>query len=701
MINRTRFQRARRDFLKLSAAAGGSLVLGCTQEGPTVSSAGTGWRPNAWLEIGSDDIVTIVVAESEMGQGVLTSMSMLVAEELDADWQQVRVRQAPVDPAYGWQGTGGSTSVREGWQPLREAGAAARRMLVAAAARLWKVPQDECIALQGTVVHRASGRRARYGELAGLATRESVPRSVQLKTPADFKLIGTAVPRLDTPAKTNGSAIFGIDVQVPGMRVGAIRHCPFFGGKLANAQSTQTQGKALDVQVVPLESAVVAVAATFWQASRALDRLNVEWTRPAQPVPDSADLQSQMQRAVHQTGERVVERVAEGDATGAVARNVEANYDTPFQAHATMEPMCCTADVRGDRCTLWSPTQQPTGLQRAIARWLTGKQSPSSSELARVTVNTTLLGGGFGRRNLHDFALEAAQASRAVGAPVKLIWSREEDLQHDYYHPATSHWLRAGLDANGKPVFWEHRLAGSTYTDGASELPYRVGRHTLETVQALGGVPTGPWRSVSHAYNAYAVECFIDELAIASGQDPYAYRAGLVTDERLRGVLDLVADKSGWRRARKVGHHLGIAAHRSFGTCVALVVEVSVNRNRMIRVHRVTSAVDCGTVVNPDTVVAQIEGSIAFGLTAALKGQIHIRDGRVTQSNFHDYPLLSLGEMPAVEVWVVPSQEAPGGIGEPAVPPLAPALANAIHAATGKRIRHLPIQASDLSHLRK
>lgn len=691
------FHHARRDFLKRSAAASGGLVLGFVL--PAVGTnqvAASGWSPNAWLHIDRDDSVTITVAESEMGQGVLTSMAMLVAEELEVDWKQVRVRQAPVDPVYGWQGTGGSTSVRQGWQPLREAGAAARMMLVAAAAHNWHVPPGECQTRNGLVRHGPSGRHASYGDLAALAARETVPESVRLKGPREFRIIGKPVRRLDTPAKVNGSAVFGADVHVPGMLHAAIVHCPEFGGRLARVETAAARAVGGVRQVVELASAVAVVGDSYWSARQGLQALRIEWAPGSDAGISSAEISKQLHAALQKTGEVVRERPATAAARRDIKRKVEAVYETPYQAHATMEPMCCTAEVRGDHCTLWAPTQQPTGLQRAVAGLLAGKREPDRDDLQRVSVHTTLLGGGFGRRNLHDFALEAVHIARAVQAPVKLVWSREEDMQHGYYHPATAHRLRAALDRRGRLLSWEHRLAGSPHTGGAADLPYTMAGQRLEVVKIATGIPLGPWRSVSHAYNAYAVECFIDELAVSAGQDPYAYRREHMHDRRLRAVLDLAAARAGWGKVRPKGRHVGIAAHASFGSYVAQVVELSVGGDGNIRVRRVVCAVDCGIVVNPDTVVAQIEGSVVYGLTAALKGQITIRDGRAVQSNFHDFPLLRMDEVPQIEVHIVPGTDSPGGIGEPGVPPLAPALANAVYVATGKRIRHLPIVSADL-----
>lgn len=687
------FRPTRRNFLKRSMLVGGGLSLGFSlAAGAAGRRNRKGWRPNAWLQIDPDDRITIVVAESEMGQGVLTSMAMLVAEELEADWRQVQVRQAPTDPVYGRQGTGGSRSVRDGWRPLREAGAAAREMLVAAAARIWGIPSAECHAQDGAVLHRRSGRRAGYGSLSVVAATLSVPKTVRLKDPADFRIIGQPLLRLDTPVKTNGTAVFGADVRLPGLLTASIVHCPVFGGRLVRVDPAAAMRAKGVRAVVPLAAAVAVVADSYWSAWKGQQLLRPEWDPGAGAATSSADVSRRLHEAAGMPGTRV-RHVGDAEAgMSRAARTLEAVFETPYQAHATMEPMCCTADMRGDRCTIWAPTQQPTGARQAVAKLLFGGNTPGPGELARITVNTTYLGGGFGRRNLQDFVLEAVEISRAVRAPVRLVWSREEDMQHGYYHPATVHRLRAGIDRAGRLLVWEHRIAGSAYASGAEDLPYAVPNLRVETARIDSVVPVGPWRSVAHAYNAFAVECFIDELAVAAGKlGALDYRLALLSDApRHRAVLELAADRAGWGRKLPEGHFHGLAVHASFGTVVAQVVELSVADNGAIRVHRVTCAVDCGIAINPDTVAAQMEGSVAFGLTAALKGQITIRNGRVEQSSFHDYPVLRMDEMPRVDTHILPSRADPGGIGEPGVPPLAPALANAVFAATGKRLRRLP-----------
>lgn len=686
-----RYGRERRQFLKLCAVAGGGLVLGFS---PVVKSSerasSNHWRPSAWLQIDVDGRVTIMLTESEMGQGVLTSMPMLVAEELEVDWKHVRVQQAPVDPAYGWQGTGGSRSVREAWKPLREVGATAREMLIAAAAKRWRVPRTQCQARNSSVFHAISGRRITYGDLVATAARMSLPKTVKLKGPSEFRIIGKSVPRLDTPAKVNGSARFGMDVRVPNQLTATIMHCPVFGGKAKRVDTEAALAIKGVHQVLNLDAGVAVVADNFWLAYKGQQALTVEWDLGPNAKESSASLSERLHALANVPATRVRTSGDIPTAMHAANRIIESLYETPLQAHATMEPMCCTADVRKDGCTIWVPTQQPTGVQQAVARLLLEGGEPNPEDLQRIVVHTTLLGGGFGRRNLHDFVIEAVQISRSMQRPIQLIWTRAEDLQHDFYHPATAHHLKAGIDHLGMPLAWEHRIMGSPYAAGAEDLPYSVPNIQVETAKIKSAVPVGPWRSVAHAYNAFAVECFIDELAAAANRDALDYRLALLEKApRHRAVLELASNKSGWGHPRQ-GHYQGVALHASFGSIVAQVVEISINELNQLRVHRVTCAVDCGIAINPDGVAAQMEGSVAFGLTAALKGQITIHNGRVEQSNFHDYPLLRIDEMPQVDTFILPSTAEPGGIGEPGVPPVAPALLNAVYAATGRRQRRLP-----------
>jgi isoquinoline 1-oxidoreductase beta subunit len=708
---------SRRRFLATSALAGGGLVLGvyvpalARQPGP---ARGATFAPNAFVRIGADDTVTVLVNHSEMGQGSYTSLPMLVAEELDADWKTVRAVAAPVAPEYnhsqyGIQMVGGSTSVRSEWERLRHAGAAARAMLVAAAAEMWGVAAPSCRTEAGHVISGA--RRASYGALAERASRLTPPAEVALKDPKDFRIIGRATKRLDTPEKVDGSAIFGIDVALPGMLVAVVARPPVFGGGVKRFDASAAQRVPGVRHVVAIDRGVAIVADGYWAAHQGRLALEVEWDGGPLAALDSAAQREQYAALARAPG-AVARR--DGDAAAALdgaAKKVEATYELPYLAHAPMEPINCAADVRADSCTVWTGTQFQTVDRMAAAQ-------EAGLDPAKVTLHTTLLGGGFGRRAVMDshFVREAVQISKRVQAPVKVIWSREDDTRGGYYRPAAMHSISAGLDERGDPVAWRQRIvcqsfiAGTpfesaiihdgvdeTAVEGASDLPYRVPNVTVDWCQAPGGVPTLWWRSVGHSHSAFAVESFVDELAHAAGRDPLDFRRGLLADHpRHAGALALAAEKAGWGQPLSAGRARGVAVHESFGSLVAYVAEVSVDRDGHVRVHRVVGAIDCGRVVNPDTVRAQMESGVVYGLTAALYGEITFAKGRVQQRNFHDYRMLRMHEMPRVESHIVPSTEALGGVGEPCVPPIAPAVANAIFAATGKRLRRLPFSPSEL-----
>ena len=703
----------RRRFLRAGAAAGGGLLIGfhlplAGRMGEVDAAvAAKEFAPNAWIRIDADDTVTLRVGSSEMGQGVHTAIPMLLAEELDCDWARIKVEMAPADKAYtnpliGQQLTGGSTTVRAFWTPLRQAGAAGRTLLVRAAAQNWKVKEDECRTENGVVTHPASKRSARYGELAAQAARLPKPGEVFLKEPGEFKLIGKPVPRRDTPLKVNGSAVFGIDVKMPGLLVALVARCPVFGGQLRKFDAAAARAVPGVLQVVAIHSGVAVVADGFWAAKRGREALVVTWEEGAHAKLSSAGIRQQLERALKKKG---VTARTEGDvakALKAAAKPIEAIYEAPYAAHACMEPMNCTALVKKDSCELWVPTQAQTGAQ-FVAMQITGLPAD------KVKVNTTFLGGGFGRRAEQDFVAEAVQLSVAMGAPVKLMWTREDDMRHDYYRPATLNRLSAALDKEGLPTAWRHEIAGpsimarvfpgaikngidNTSVEGAANLPYAIPNLHVSWVMENGVTPVGFWRSVGSSQNAYVTECFLDELARLAGKDPYEYRrALLVKHPRHLGVLELAAQKAGWGTPPPAGRTRGIAVAEAFGSYCAQVAEVSVE-NGQVRVHRVVCAIDCGQVVNPDTVVAQMESGIVYGLTAALKGEITIKNGRVEQGNFNDYPLLRLDEMPEIDVHIVKSAESPGGVGEPGTPPIAPAVANAVFAATGKPVRKLPIR---------
>src|ERR1051325_1086210 len=680
----------RRAFLEAGAAAGASLLIGFHL--PAFARGATqSFKPNAWIEIKPDGAVTIWTGRSELGQGVKTAMPMIVAEELEADWTRVRVAQADADPAYGDQFTVGSRSVRSGFEPLRQAGAAAREMLIGAAALTWKVPREGCRARNSSVEHVASGRRLGYGELVTLAAPLRVPADPPLKPLAEFRILGTRVPRVDTPDKVSGEARYGIDVRVPGMVYAAVARCPVFGGKVKSFDPASALAVPGVRKVVQISSGVAVVADGTRAAFPGKKALKVEWDEGKVAQWSSDGIWRAFAAAAERSGE-MVRTVGDVDAgLKGAARTVEATYQAPYLAHACMEPMNCTAQLRGNACEIWAPTQNPQGIERTAAQ-LTGL-SPES-----IIVHVTYLGGGFGRRGgPMDYATEAVELAKQIDAPVQVVWTREDDIQNAVYRPATYNVLRGGLDARGAPLAWSHRLVGPEggsflLTRGADELIYPVPHFRLERLIADPGVPVAPWRGVGPSQNGWVVESFVDELAHAAGKDPYAYRRELVAGHpRLVQVLDLAAGRAGWSSAPPAGRARGIALWQFGDTFLAQVAEVSVASDGAVRVHRVVCAIDCGVVVNPAGVEAQVQSAIIYGLTAALFGEITLDRGRVAQSNFTDYRMLSLGETPEIAVHLVRSDAAPGGVGEAGLPPIAPAVCNAIFAATGKRIRRLPI----------
>ena len=714
----TTFVVKRRDFLKASTAGGAGLMIGfylpkkfeaLAAVPPTEHAA-----LNAWVRIAPDDSVTLLIDKSEMGQGVSTSLAMLLAEELELDWKRIKTEFAPAAPAYfnplfGLQGTGGSTSIRASWGPLTKAGAAAREMLVSAAAKRWGVEESACRAENGAVLHAATKKRLGYGALVEDAAKLPVPQKPAVKDPKDYKYVGKPMKRLDTPSKVNGSAPFGIDVRLPNMQHAVVARCPVFGGKVKSFDATKAKGVRGVKQVVQISTGVAVIADNTWSAMEGRRALAITWDEGANAANTSKGIRKLYAERAEQPG--VIAR-KDGDVDSGLAgaaKKVEAVYEVPFLAHATMEPMNCTADVRADGCDIYAPTQFQTFNQNTGAK-ITGLKPE------QVRIHTTYLGGGFGRRAEQDFVTEAVEASKAAGTPVQVTWSREDDMQHDFYRPGAYSKLVAGLDVNGWPVAWKHRIVSpsimnrffpgsvqngldSSSVEGAANLAYAIPNFQTEYLLTEAGVPVGFWRSVGNSQNGYIAECFIEELAKAAGKDPFEFRRKLLADApRHRGVLELAAAKAGWGQPLPAGRTRGIAVVESFGSYVAEVAEVSVNRGSgEVRVHHVVCAVDCGRYVNPDTIAAQMEGAIVYGLTAALKGQITIDKGRVEQTNFQDYEMLRANEMPKVEVYIVPSNEAPGGVGEPGTPPIAPAVCNAIFAATGKPIRRLPIRAEDLA----
>ena len=699
----------RRDFLKISAGAGAGLIIGinftaCGNDqsaGAGKSSADT-FSPNAWLSISPDNTVTIKIAEVDMGQGVMTALPMLIAEELDAAWSTIKVKAAPLDPIYGFQVTGGSDTIRNAWETLRNAGAVAREMLREAASKTWEVPINECIADQGNIVHTPSGKKLSYGKLTETASDLSIPDSVKLKTPDQFKLLGHPMPRLDSLDKIKGTAVYGTDVRLPGLLTATIKQCPVFGGKLKSVDPSKAE-KIIGVKkVVTLDSAVAVVADNFWSAQKALNALDIVWDKDEHQSISSQSIRELLRQQVPKNKDILQNDGDVNSVFNASSKIIESEYELPFQAHATMEPMNCTAHVHDGKCDIWVSTQTPSGAQiTAFNETFSGisktieklKRRLSGGRLESVHVNTTVIGGGFGRRFKNDYVAQAVQISKSVKAPVKLIWSREEDIRHDFYRPMNIHRMRAVLDKDGLPLSWSHQAAGTKIrAGGAVNLPYQIKNVFVALTETQTGIPVGSWRSVDHSYNAFVTESFIDELANTAGQDPIKYRLKLLKKEsRLAKVLKLVAEKSGWYSQAAEGHYRGVAAHFAFGSYIAQVAEISITESNEIKIHRVVCAFDCGLMVNPDTIRAQLEGGILFGLTATVKSGITIKDGQVEQSNFHDFPLIRLNETPEINIHLVHSAHSPGGVGEPPVPPIAPAIANAIYAATKNRVRSLPI----------
>jgi isoquinoline 1-oxidoreductase subunit beta len=713
---------SRRTFLKVSAAAGGGLLLSFILPRTIWSKEAAGARaadmfaPNAFIRIGRDGLVTLIMPYVEMGQGTYTSIPMLIAEELEVDLIQVTLEAAPPDERryansiFQIQATGGSTSVRAAWEPLRLAGATARTMLVSAAAQTWKVDPTACHAEKGEVIHATSGRRLKYGALVDTVAKLPIPDHVALKAPEDFTLIGTSAKRLDTPDKVNGKAQFSIDVMIPGMKIATVAACPVFGGRLAGVDD----GKAKRIkgvhQVVLLDNAVAVIADHMWAAKQGLAALDIQWDEGPNATLSSAEIIRQLETALLKPG--IIAR-KDGDVAKAMAEaamKIEALYQMPFLAHATMEPLSCTVHVRKDGCDVWVGSQVLARAQ-ATAAEVTGLP------LEKILVHNQLLGGGFGRRLEVDFITQAVQIAKQVDGPVKVVWTREEDIQHDIYRPYYYDRMVAGLDKGGMPVAWSHRSAGSSIyarwhppafkdgldpdvLEGAAEPPppYALPNMLVEYVrQEPPGIPTGFWRGVGPTHNVFVVESFIDELATAAKKDPVEYRRALLgASPRAKAVLELAAEKAGWGQPLPTGRGRGVSVQFVFGSYVAQVAEVQVDKNGEVRVTRVVCAVDCGVVVNPDTVKAQMEGGIMFGLAAALFSEITVKNGRVEQSNFNDYRMLRMNEAPAIEVYLVKSGEAPGGIGEPGTSALAPALTNAIFAATGTRIRKLPVNRVEL-----
>jgi isoquinoline 1-oxidoreductase beta subunit len=707
----------RRDFLKISVAASGGLLIGFQFPGmsrlASAQASASNFMPNAFVRIGTDERITVIVNHSEMGQGVYTSLPMLLADELDADWTKVGYESAPVDPkynhpAFGMQITGGSSSVWSGLDQFRQAGAAARAMLVAAAAQQWNVDPASCRTESGAVFN-GSNRKLTYGQLVGAASKLTPPEHVQLKDPKTFKLIGKPIKRLDTPVKLNGAAVFGIDVKLPGMLTAVIARPPIFGAKMKSFDDSRARSMPGVRKIVAVPAGVAVIADTFWQAKMAREALQVDWDEGSMQNFSTSQMMQEFRERAKSTGTSVRK---DGDAAGALAnaaKKIEAVYEVPYLSHLMMEPLNCTVDLRPDSCEVWTGSQFQT-VDRANAAKAAGLPNE------KVQLHTTFLGGGFGRRAnpQSDFVVEAVHIAKAAGVPVKVIWTREDDMRGGWYRPAFLHAIEGGIDASGNAVSWRSRLVGQSImtgtpfaamfmkgnydpssVEGVDDLPYAIPNLTVESHQAENNVPVQWLRSVGHSHTAFAVECFMDELAFLAEKDPYQFRRQLLQKQpRHLGVLDLAAQKAGWDKPLPKGMGRGIAVHFAFGSYSAHVAEVSVTDGK-VRVHRMVCAIDCGQYVNPGIIAAQTEGGAIFGASAALFQELTFEDGRLQQTNFNTFPVMRMNECPEIETHIVESNEKAGGIGEPGVPCAAPAIANAIFAVTGKRIRRLPIRMTE------
>ena len=720
----------RRAFIAGTTVAGAGILLGVRFSGPLVFAQDLKQAPpnpfDAYIHVKPTGEISLIVAKSEMGQGIRTGLAMLLAEEAEVDLNSVTVEQAETRPdMYAHMGTGGSGSTMESYDPLRRAGATVRMLMISAAAARWQVPVAQCVAKNGAVHHHTSSRQATYGELVEAASKLPLPdpKTVPLKDESEFRLLGHPFPRVDIPSKVNGSAQFGLDVRVPDMLFAVVARCPAFGGKPAHFDASQAKAVpgVVDVFEIPALGAdqftaggIVVVADSTWTAIKARRALQITWDNGPNASESSDALGQALRAAAAKPGTQVRN---DGDVQTALANSskpVEAVYELPFLAHATMEPMNITVHMRGSECEVWAPTQSPDWVQGTIAHVL-------GLPPEKVIVHTTLMGGGFGRRYMADFPAEAAQIAKALQKPVQLVWTREDDMTHDFYRPASCHHMRGAVDAHGHPLAWSHTIASTSIdgfwhpengkpeqseVGGALQMPYAIPNVRLEYNPAATAVPRAWWRSVENSFNGFAVESFIDELAAAAKQDAFEFRKALlvkrkttkpkgdddVDPERLRTVLELAAIKSDWGKPLPKGKGRGIATFASFGSYFAEVAEVSVSADKTFKIDRVVAVVDCGPIVNPESVRSQTESAIIYGLSAALKNAITIKNGAVEQTNFDAYDPIRINEAPPIEVYLAPSGDDPGGMGEPALPPIAPAVANAIFAACGQRLRKLPLQ---------
>jgi isoquinoline 1-oxidoreductase beta subunit len=706
---------SRRRLLQVGAAAGGGLMLSLSLPlADGGAEAADAFTPNAFIRIDGDEQVVLTMPYVEMGQGTYTAIPMLIAEELEVDLNQVRLEHAPpneklyANPLLGVQATGNSNAIRGAWQPLRQAGAIARTMLVSAAAKRWNVDPASCRAQSGEVLHAPTGRRIEYGELAADAARLPVPENVVLKRPEDFKLIGTPAKRVDAPAKVNGTAVYGIDVRPPGVKIATLTQSPVFGGRVRSVNDAAAKAVKGVRQIVRLDDAVAVVADHMGAAKKGLAALVIEWDDGPHARLNTDDIASELEKATLNSGP-VAQNIGDVDKVMASAlTKIEATYQVPFLAHATMEPMNCTVHVRPDGCEIWVGSQAIARCQAAVA-------TVTGLPLDKVVAHNHLIGGGFGRRLESDGVARAAEIAKQVEGPVKVVWTREEDIQHDMYRPYWFDRLTAGLNDKGMPVAWSNRYAGSSViarwlppgfkngldpdsTEGAINLGYALPNLHVEYVRVEPpGIPTAFWRSVGPSHNVFVTESFMDELAAAAKQDAVAYRLALLDKTpRAKAVLQLAAEKAGWGQPLPQREGRGVSLQFVFGTYMAQVAEVEIAKNGAVRVRRVVCAVDCGIPVNPDTVRAQIQSAIVFGISAALYGEITLKNGRVQQTNFDSYRVVRMDAAPEIEVHIVQSPEPPGGIGECGTSAIVPAVANAIFAATGKRLRKMPVDATAL-----
>jgi len=724
---------SRRQFVVQGTVAGAGLIIGVrlsprkafaqeNEKGPKDKVV----NPfEAYIHVKPDGKISLIVAKSEMGQGIKTGLAMCLAEEAEVDFNSVSVEQAETRPdIYRHMGTGGSGSTMENFMPLRRAGATVRALMITAASQKWNVPTNECKVIKGSVLHATSSRHASYGELVEAAMKLPLPdpEKVQLKGESEFELIGHATPRVDIPSKVYGSAVFGLDVRVPEMLFAVVARCPTFGGKHARFDASKAKAVRGVKDVFEISAlgrdmftagGVVVVADSTWAAMKGREALQIAWDNGPAAAESTETLHTSLHAGAGKPGKRIRN---DGDVDAVLSngtKRVEATYEFPFLAHATMEPMNITVHARSGEAEVWAPTQSPDWVQRTVAKVL--DLNPE-----KVIVHTTLLGGGFGRRYMADYPAEGAQIAKVVGKPVQLVWSREDDMTHDFYRPAACHQMKGAVDTNGRPLAWSHTIASTSIeaywhpdggkpeeseVGGAEQMPYAIPNVRLEYNHVASSVPPLWWRSVEHSFNGFAVECFIDELAAAAGQDPVQFRTSLLVKPanwkakneedpdpaRLLAVMELAVEKAGWGAPLPNGKGRGVATYHSFGSYIAEVAEVTV-QGSTFKIDRMIAAIDCGQIVNPESVRAQAESAIIYGLSAALKNEITIKNGAVEQTNFDGYDPIRISEAPPIEVYLMKSKDDPGGMGEPALPPAAPAVANAIFAASGQRVRKLPFQ---------